>query len=284
MLSWGKEYLVCAPTYYRIEYEINPYMNVHTQPDLIRAHDEHNLMIAALTDAGANVRVIDQRLDSPDMVYAMNLGFAYRDENNEPKFVPSRMRFEQRRNESLTAQDYLADHGFEIMNLPTDPSLFFEAGDAFAFNSRMFIGYGPRTSHSGAIEFAKILNVQPHLFNIDHPSMYHMDLAFCPIDETTALICMEAFTPQDANRLLGMVPDPIVISVDEALNFAANLVVVNNTVIHPGLSDKTADALTSRGFDLVGVDMSQFHLGGGSVRCLTNPLDIKIGRDLTTLI
>ncbi len=28
------------------------------------------------------------------------------------------------------------------------------------------------------------------------------------------------------------------------------------------------------------VEVGEFHLGGGSVRCLTNPLDVLAGRDL----
>jgi len=28
------------------------------------------------------------------------------------------------------------------------------------------------------------------------------------------------------------------------------------------------------------VDVSEFHKGGGSIRCLTNPLDVLVGRDL----
>ena len=28
------------------------------------------------------------------------------------------------------------------------------------------------------------------------------------------------------------------------------------------------------------LDLSEFHKGGGSVRCLTNPVDIQVGRDL----
>ena len=28
------------------------------------------------------------------------------------------------------------------------------------------------------------------------------------------------------------------------------------------------------------VDVSEFHKGGGSIRCLTNPVDVRIGRDL----
>jgi arginine deiminase len=33
-------------------------------------------------------------------------------------------------------------------------------------------------------------------------------------------------------------------------------------------------------FEVVEVDVSEFHKGGGSVRCLTNPVDLTLGRDL----
>jgi hypothetical protein len=31
------------------------------------------------------------------------------------------------------------------------------------------------------------------------------------------------------------------------------------------------------------VDVSEFHKGGGSIRCLTNPTDIVLGRDLPSI-
>ncbi|MGI8578853.1 MAG: hypothetical protein ACR2KG_13285 [Nocardioidaceae bacterium] len=40
------------------------------------------------------------------------------------------------------------------------------------------------------------------------------------------------------------------------------------------------DQLQAWGFEIVVVDVSEFHKGGGSIRCLTNPLDIVIGRDV----
>src|SRR6478752_2520023 len=37
------------------------------------------------------------------------------------------------------------------------------------------------------------------------------------------------------------------------------------------------------GFEIVLVDVSEFHKGGGSIRCLTNPVDVRIGRDLPSV-
>ncbi len=80
--------------------------------------------------------------------------------------------------------------------------------------------------------------------------------------------------------MLNLVPDPLVLSVDEAMTFCANSVVVGRTVIMPACPRRVRRTLEAWGFDIAIVDVSEFHKGGGSIRCLTNPLDITVGRDL----
>lgn len=48
----------------------------------------------------------------------------------------------------------------------------------------------------------------------------------------------------------------------------------------PSTPQRVRDQLQAWGFEIVVVDVSEFHNGGGSIRCLTNPLDIVIGRDV----
>jgi N-dimethylarginine dimethylaminohydrolase len=77
-----------------------------------------------------------------------------------------------------------------------------------------------------------------------------------------------------------------VITEEEALTtFAANSIVIGRTVLMPAcLEPARLDRITTRladwGFEVVLVDVSQFHLGGGSIRCLTNPIDVRLGRDV----
>ena len=47
-----------------------------------------------------------------------------------------------------------------------------------------------------------------------------------------------------------------------------------------GAPERVTAQLAAWGFEVVEVDVSEFHKGGGSVRCLTNPVDITLGRDL----
>jgi N-dimethylarginine dimethylaminohydrolase len=81
------------------------------------------------------------------------------------------------------------------------------------------------------------------------------------------------------------VPEPLVLTDEEALStFCANSIVVGRSVVMPaGAPERVVAQLRDWGFDVVEVDVSEFHKGGGSVRCLTNPVDVTLGRDLPTV-
>ena len=42
----------------------------------------------------------------------------------------------------------------------------------------------------------------------------------------------------------------------------------------------SAAQLEEWGFEVVIVEVGEFLKGGGAIRCLTNPLDVRLGRDL----
>jgi N-dimethylarginine dimethylaminohydrolase len=112
-------------------------------------------------------------------------------------------------------------------------------------------------------------------------AMYHLDLAFCPLDDRRALVCPGAFDEPSRRALLDLVPEPIVVTEEEALaTFCTNSVVVGRTVVMPACPGRVRSELECAGFRVVEVDVSEFHKGGGSIRCLTNPLDITLARDL----
>ena len=48
----------------------------------------------------------------------------------------------------------------------------------------------------------------------------------------------------------------------------------------PACPPRVRARLEAWGFRVVLLDLSELHKGGGSVRCLTNPTDLVVGRDL----
>jgi N-dimethylarginine dimethylaminohydrolase len=275
-LSWGRDYLVVEPEHFRVDYTINPYMDLDRQPDPALTRRQWQAMVDALRGAGASVHVLPQRPDAPDMVYAMNLGLAL-----GPSVVMSHMRYPQRRMETATAEAWFTGHGLTPSYVGRDGvGAHFEAGDAFPFADALVVGYGPRTEELALKHLATSSDVRVRGLRITHPGMYHLDLAFCPLDSTRAIVCPEAFDEASAAAVLELVPEPLVISEEEALTFCANSVVVGSTVVMPSCPDRVRARLAEWGLEVALVDVTEFHKGGGSVRCLTNPLDIVPGRDL----
>ncbi|TYL49684.1 amidinotransferase [Nocardioides sp. BGMRC 2183] len=285
-LPWGRSYAMVEPSQFRIDYAINPFMDTAVQPDPARAKAQWHRLVATLRELGAEVHAIEARPDSPDMVYAMNLGLpvigADADGASDPRVLLSHMRYPERQRETESAADWFARHHHRAGRIGRDGvGPHFEAGDAFAWRGELVVGFGPRTEESALPLLAAELEVRVHGVRITHPGMYHLDLAFCPLDERRALICPDAFDPASAAALLAAIPEPLVITEEEALTtFCANAVVIGRTVVMPGCPRHIAEQLTAWGFEVVVVDVSEFHLGGGSVRCLTNPLDVTVGRDL----
>jgi N-dimethylarginine dimethylaminohydrolase len=285
-LAWGKNYVMVRPDHFRVEYRINPFMDLADQPDPIRAREQWDALVATIRSLGGTVDALEQRPDAPDMVYAMNLGLGVEREDSagdvSGHVVMSHMRYAQRRMETATSQPWFAENGRTTSYVGRDGvGAHFEAGDAFAFGDALVVGYGPRTEELGLKHLAGDLGVRVRGFRITHPGMYHMDLAFCPLDETTAIVCPAAFDGESAAALMELVPDAIVLTEEEALTtFAANSIVIGRTVVMPACPERLRQELEDRGFEVVIVDVSEFHKGGGSVRCLTNPVDVRIGRDL----
>ena len=290
-LSWGRRYVMVRPGHFRVAYQINPFMDLAQQPDPTLTRTQWDGLVAAIRAAGGEVEAIEQRADAPDMVYAMNLGFVV--EPAEGRFVTSsaghvvlsHMRYAQRRMETSSAATWFAGRGFTASYAGRDGvGAHLEAGDAFAWRDELVVGYGPRTDELGLKVLATDLGVRVRGLRITHPGMYHLDLAFCPLDERRAIVCPAAFDDESAAALLALVPEPLVITEEEALTtFAANSIVIGRTVLMPACPDGVRARLEEWGFEVVLVDVSQFHLGGGSIRCLTNPIDVRLGRDLRVL-
>jgi N-dimethylarginine dimethylaminohydrolase len=275
-LQWGRHYLMVRPDHFRVEYAINPFMHLDEQPDPAKAREQWDASVAAIERAGGLVDVLPPRADAPDMVYAMNLALVVGD-----TAVLSHMRYAERRKETLTAEEWFAAAGFSTVSVGSGGiGAHLEAGDAFAFGDALVVGYGPRTELLALKHLATELDVRVRGLRLTHPGMYHLDLAFCPLDATKAMVCPAAFDEASAAAALALVPEPLVLTEKEALTFCANSIVVGRTILMPACPDRVRAQLEEWGFDVVLVDLSEFHKGGGSIRCLTNPLDVQVGKDL----
>ena len=183
-LPWGRRYVMVRPDHFRIDYRINPYMDLDDQPDADRAMGQWVDLVSAIERRGGTVEVVPQRPDAPDMVYAMNLGLGLVGADGRAHVVLSHMRYAERRMETLTARPWFERSGRSTSYVGRDGvGAHLEAGDVFAWGDALVAGYGPRTEELALKHLATDLGVRVRGFRITHPAMYHLDLAFCPLDQ-----------------------------------------------------------------------------------------------------
>jgi N-dimethylarginine dimethylaminohydrolase len=271
-LAWGRRYLMCRPEHFRVEYAINPWMDVDAPLDADLALDQWDMLAATLESAGAVVERIVQQPSTPDMVYAMNYAFVDGDHVAITNF-----RFEQRRFESESAEWWFGERGYRTTRIADARDGAFEAGDAFLFGGHLVVAAGPRTDLATHAVLGDVFDVRVASVPIVHPALYHLDLSFCPLDETKAIVAPAAWDAVGRATVSRLVPEPLVIDEEEAYTFCANSVVVGDVVVMPqGSPLRVARQLERWGFTVGMVDVSELHKGGGSIRCMTLPLDTRL--------
>jgi ornithine--oxo-acid transaminase len=270
-LPWGRQYLMCPPAHFDVSYAINPWMDLSVRVDRKRAQRQWDALVATLRDAGAGVELLDPLPALPDLVFTANLGLV-----DGTTFIPARMRHPERRPEAAHAESWFRSRGFDIRRLG-EAVVQEGAGDALPFGATLVAGYRMRSSASAYVELARLVEGRILPVELVDERLYHVDIAFCPLDADTALIAAGAFDADGARLLTELVPDPILLGDGEARAFSANCVVVGRTVVMPACSPRLRRELRARDFEPVVVDVSEFLKAGGGPRCLTLALDTQLG-------
>ncbi|HEX6422890.1 MAG TPA: arginine deiminase-related protein [Acidimicrobiales bacterium] len=273
-LSWGRRYLMCPPVHFGVLYEINPWMRreVSVEPD--RARDEWEGLVATLRAAGAGVEVLEPHPDVPDLVFTANAGVV---NAGTGQFVPSHFRHPERQGETPVNVAWFGAAGWTVERLPDD--LDHEgAGDALPFTPEggstvLLSGYSFRSDASAATELSGLLRCPVRPLQLVDPRLYHLDLTFCPLDGRRALVAPLGWDAYGRKVVESLVPEPFVLTDDEALSFCANSVVVDRTIVMPSTPPRVGRQLESWGFDVVECRVDEFLKAGGGCRCLTLALD-----------
>jgi N-dimethylarginine dimethylaminohydrolase len=259
--------LMCEPTYYGIEYEINPWMSRERGSTPERARRQWQQLYDTLRGLGAQVELMEPRPGLPDLVFTANAGLVF-----GTRFFSSRFRHEVRARESPFFDDWFAAHGFTVEHLPE--GVYFEgAGDALFCGRTLFSGYRIRSDVHGHQHLARALGRQVLPVELVNPYFYHLDTCFCPVAPGAALFFPGAFDDYGRRVIETHIPRLIAANEEDARRFGCNAVVVGRTVVLNAGCDKLAADLRAWGYEAVGVELDEFIKSGGSAKCLTLRLD-----------
>jgi N-dimethylarginine dimethylaminohydrolase len=265
--------LMCEPTFFEVKDTKNPFMaaNVGATVQSLAAEQWEQLK-RTFENLGHPVKVIQAAPEVEDMVFAANQVLPGIDDEGKPLVVLSEMLHESRRREVPFYSQWFEEQGYRVVRLcgDQDPPRFEGQGDAIWHPGRrlLWIGYGFRTQKEAHEHIAKHLRAAHVSLQLVDPQFYHLDTAFCPLDENTVMYYPPAFTDEGVEQINTYFENTIAVGEQDAHNFACNAVALGKNVILQQGSTEVCEKLRAAGFIPVEVDTSEFMKSGGSVFCL----------------
>ncbi|WP_077103661.1 dimethylargininase [Mycobacterium terramassiliense] len=257
----ARRYAMTPPTYFAVEYAINPWMDVDRPVDARVAQAQWEALRQTYLRLGHRVDVVEPVPGLPDMVYAANGGFIARD-----IALVARFRFAERAGESAAYAEWMSSLGYR----PVSTRHVNEGqGDLLMVGDTVLAGYGFRTDRRAHSEISAALGMPVVSLELVDPRFYHLDTALGVLDDHTIAIYPPAFGASARDQLRALFPDAIVVGSADAYVLGLNVVSDGLHVVLPSAATGFAAQLRAAGFEPVGVDLSELLKGGGSVKCCT---------------
>jgi N-dimethylarginine dimethylaminohydrolase len=254
--------LMCPPSYYVIQYEINPWMKLKNPIRPAKAMTQWQNLHDALVRLGVDVQTVPQKRGCPDMVFTANAGVS-----QGKTFIPSHFRYAERRGEEAAFIRYFRTLGYRIEDAAK--GLFFEGeGDLLSYRDMLFGGFRYRSESRAHERVSDAMGRRLVTLELSTPQFYHLDTCFFPLDEETILYYPPAFDRYGRKVIERFVKKAIAVSREDAYAFACNAIRVDRTVILNKASRGLQRTLNQLGYQVFETPTSEFMKAGGSVKCL----------------
>ncbi|MDH6709457.1 N-dimethylarginine dimethylaminohydrolase [Kitasatospora sp. MAA19] len=257
-----RRYLMCRPEYFEVSYAINAWMDPTKPVDTARAVMQWERLHDLYLSLGHQVDLIDPLPGLPDMVYAANGATVV-----DGKVLGARFRNVERAAEGPAYQEWFRANGFtEVL----DPEFVNEGeGDFLVTTNFVLAGWGFRSTPEGHLEAQEFFGKPVIGLRLTDPRYYHLDTALAVLDGDEVMYHPAAFSAGSRAVLEQLFPDALLVGEQDAGAFGLNAVSDGRHVVIPEAAQTLAEQLRGRGFEPIGMDLSELLKGGGSVKCCT---------------
>ena len=261
--KFEKDILVCRPSFYGMEYEINPLMQLRTNVNKNKSIEQWNNLCDRLKEHGSKVKNLKPRKGLPDMVFTSNGGLYLKDQDI---LILSKFRHEERAKESWWFHEFFLNRKTKVF---ITENYFEGSGDALFLGDTLIGGYGFRSDKQVYNEIRSFLIKDPKIVQLVNPYFYHLDTCFCPLEGSDYLIFPQAFTEDGLSEIRSLGGNEISVPESEANRFVCNSVQLGKVVLIPIGCPETREKLKNTGYIPIGIDVSEFIKSGGACKCLT---------------
>ncbi len=263
-----RTFFLTPPCYYKIEYDFsddNEYYQFYKgfQVNLKNAYRQWLNVYLTYLKYNINVKLIPAKEKLPELTFIGDNIFLF----NDKAFI-SNFKHKERQKEAEYVKNWAYENNFEVIELPKD--ITFE-GNAEAIYSQkkkvILMAYGKRTSY----EMKNLLERYTGVRVIPIETYkFHLDICIFPIDDI--VLYAEGTISDSSIELLReykfhLIKLPNEWSFHFALNntYYEDIVFANNSKV----KDELAEIFIKLGYKIEFFDLSEFHLVGGGVKCLT---------------
>jgi len=257
-----RRYLMCRPEHFAVDYAINPWMDVTLGADRDLAVQQWETLRRTYLALGHEVQLIDPVPDLPDMVFAANGGLVV-----EGQALGARFTHAERRAEGPAYLRWLEGAGLKAVAEPVHVNE--GEGDFLVVGDLVLAGTGFRTDPGAHGEVQELFGVPVVSLQLVDPRFYHLDTALAVLGDRDVAYYPDAFSPGSRAVLQRLFPDAVLATEEDATVLGLNAVSDGRNVVLPAAVTHLADQLRARGYNPVGVDLSELLKAGGSVKCCT---------------
>jgi len=259
--------LMCRPDFFTVVYRINPWMDPALPTDTSLAVRQWQTLYDTYVGLGFDVKLVDPIDGLPDMVYAANGGFvldgiAYGASFTHPERQP----------EGPAYMKWFGDNGFEV-RVPENVNE--GEGDFLLVGDVILAGTGFRSASNSHEELGEIFGRPVVTLTLINPSFYHLDTAIAVLDpqpgyeNPNIAYLPSAFDERSLAILRERYPDAILVNEEDAAVLGLNSFSDGLNVVIASRATDFERQLRERGYNPIGVDLSELLLGGGGVKCCT---------------
>jgi N-dimethylarginine dimethylaminohydrolase len=260
--------LMCRPDYFTVSYRINPWMHPEDPTDTSLAVKQWEVLYTTYVELGFDVQLVDAIEGLPDMVYAANGGFVLDNIAYGASFT-----YPERQPEGPAYMDWFRDNGYDVRvpaNINEGEGDFLLVGDV------ILAGTGFRSASNSHEELAEIFGRPVITLNLINPSFYHLDTAIAVLDPSPApgeraniAYLPSAFDDASLQILRQRYPDAVIVTEEDAAVLGLNSYSDGYNIVIASRAKDFERQLRGRGYNPIGVDLSELLLGGGGVKCCT---------------
>ena len=258
----ARRYLMCPPTHFDVVYAINPWMHPDKPVDPALAGTQWERLREVYRELGHEVVCLDPIPGYPDMVFTANGAVVV-----DGRVLLAKFRHVERAGEVEGYVDWFRGRGYvEVLQ----PEQFNEGeGDLRPIGRRILAGFGSRTDWRASAEVQELFGLPVIGLTLVDPRLYHLDTALAVLSEHEIAYYPPAFSPGSQAVLAELFPDAIIATDEDAFVLGLNAVSDGRHVVLPEAATGLAGALAARGFEPIGVDVSELMKAGGAVKCCT---------------